>query len=201
MKLQLGATPKGNGFQALITYPDGVSVSSAEAFPSAGNAILMTAGKLLAMPERLEKANDPTLFPAKSVPICQCRASRSCAQSDAPKAQGSAAAPSMNRPPRLTRLKSLSKGAGDWRNEPGGAESVSEEIERSQLPTSGQCRYRPGIGYLDFRRREQQRQDLGGSRVAAVHWQEQVFGPRFQCSSMATIHCVRCRGSRRRPFR
>lgn len=85
MKLQLGATPKGNGFQALITYPDGVSVSSAEAFPSAENAILMTVGKLLAMPERLEKANDPTLFPAKSVPICQFRASRSCAQSDAPK--------------------------------------------------------------------------------------------------------------------
>lgn len=58
MEVRLSATPKGNGFQATITYPDGVSVSSAEAFPSAGEAILMAATKLLAMPERLRPSDD-----------------------------------------------------------------------------------------------------------------------------------------------
>lgn len=58
MEVRLSATPKGNGFQATITYPDGVSVSSAEAFPSADEAILMAATKLLAMPERLKAADD-----------------------------------------------------------------------------------------------------------------------------------------------
>lgn len=59
MEVRLSATPKGNGFQATITYPDGVSVSSAEAFPSAAEAILTAATKLLAMPERLEPTDEP----------------------------------------------------------------------------------------------------------------------------------------------
>ncbi|PBN42889.1 hypothetical protein [Sphingobium sp. D43FB] len=58
MEVRLSATPKGNGFQATIPYPDGVSISSTEAFPSADEAILMAAAKLLAMPERLKAADD-----------------------------------------------------------------------------------------------------------------------------------------------
>lgn len=43
----LSATPKGNGFQATITYSDGIAVSSAEAFPSEPEAISAAALKLL----------------------------------------------------------------------------------------------------------------------------------------------------------
>jgi len=60
MEIRLSATPKGNGFQATITYPNGVSVSSAEAFPTAAEAILTAATKLLAMPERFKPTDDPT---------------------------------------------------------------------------------------------------------------------------------------------
>lgn len=60
MEVRLSATPKGNGFQATITYSDGVSVSSAEAFSSVNEAILAAATKLLAMPERLPPTDDPT---------------------------------------------------------------------------------------------------------------------------------------------
>jgi hypothetical protein len=56
----LSATPKGNGFQATITYPDGVAVSSAEAFPSESEAISAAALKLLEMPERLEDPGKPS---------------------------------------------------------------------------------------------------------------------------------------------
>lgn len=59
MEVRLIATPKGNGFQATVTYPDGVSVSSAEAFPTPQEAILKAATKMLSMPERLELSNDP----------------------------------------------------------------------------------------------------------------------------------------------
>ena len=60
MEVRLSATPKGNGFQATITYPDGVSVSSAETFSTAAEAILTAATKLLAMSDRLNPTNDPT---------------------------------------------------------------------------------------------------------------------------------------------
>ena len=53
MEIRLTATPKGNGFQATITFLSGVSVSSAEAFPSEAEAVLAAAEKLLQMPERL----------------------------------------------------------------------------------------------------------------------------------------------------
>jgi hypothetical protein len=53
-EVRLSATPKGNGCQATITLPDGVSISSAEAFPTIAEAITAAAVKLLAMPERIE---------------------------------------------------------------------------------------------------------------------------------------------------
>jgi len=51
--VRLSATPKGNGYQATITFPDGISISSAEAFPSIPEAIAAAALKLLDTPERL----------------------------------------------------------------------------------------------------------------------------------------------------
>lgn len=52
-QITLSATPRGNGFQATVTYANGVSVSSAEAFPTRSEAISAAALKLLGMPERL----------------------------------------------------------------------------------------------------------------------------------------------------
>jgi hypothetical protein len=50
----LSATPKGNGFQAALTFPNGVSVISAEAFATKSEAVSAAALKLLGMPERFE---------------------------------------------------------------------------------------------------------------------------------------------------
>lgn len=58
MDVRLTATPKGNGFQATITFSNGVSISSAEAFPSKAEAILAAAEKLLQMPDRLQRSVD-----------------------------------------------------------------------------------------------------------------------------------------------
>lgn len=55
----LSATPKGNGFQATVTFASGVSISSAEAFPTKSEAISAAACKLLDMPERLEGLDAP----------------------------------------------------------------------------------------------------------------------------------------------
>lgn len=52
-QVTLSATPKGNGFQATATFAHGVSISSAEAFPTKAEAISAAALKLLDMPERL----------------------------------------------------------------------------------------------------------------------------------------------------
>jgi hypothetical protein len=49
------ATPKGNGYQATVTFSDGVSISSAETYPTIAEAITAAALKLLDMPERLER--------------------------------------------------------------------------------------------------------------------------------------------------
>ena len=57
--VELSATPKGNGYQATITYPDGVSVSSAEAFPTRSEAISAAALKLLEEPDRLDRLDSP----------------------------------------------------------------------------------------------------------------------------------------------
>ncbi len=58
----LSATPKGNGFQATITFPGGVSISSADTFPTRSEAIAAAALKLLDMPNRLDEldARDQT---------------------------------------------------------------------------------------------------------------------------------------------
>ena len=53
LTIQLSATPKGNGYQATVTVPDGVSVSSEETYPTIAEAITAAAIKLLDMPERL----------------------------------------------------------------------------------------------------------------------------------------------------
>ena len=53
--ITLSATPKGNGFQATVTFPgDGVSISSAETYPTIAEALTAAALKLLDTPERLE---------------------------------------------------------------------------------------------------------------------------------------------------
>jgi hypothetical protein len=49
----LSATPKGNGYQATITFSGGVSISSAETYPTIGEAMIAAAKKLLDMPDRL----------------------------------------------------------------------------------------------------------------------------------------------------
>ena len=56
----LSATPKGNGFQATVTYSDGISISSAEAFPTKAEAISAAAMKVLDMPDRLEELDAST---------------------------------------------------------------------------------------------------------------------------------------------
>ncbi|MEO6716031.1 MAG: hypothetical protein ABIM50_02115 [Novosphingobium sp.] len=52
----LSATPRGNGFQATIAYSTGVSMSSAETYPSRSEAIAAAATKLLDMPERMDRS-------------------------------------------------------------------------------------------------------------------------------------------------
>ena len=58
MEVKLSATPKGNGFQATIALPDGVSISSAESFPTEAEAIIAAAEKLLQMPDRLTRLRE-----------------------------------------------------------------------------------------------------------------------------------------------
>jgi hypothetical protein len=55
LAIQLSATPKGNGYQATVTFPDGVSISSDETYPTIGEAIAAAAMKLLDMPDRLAR--------------------------------------------------------------------------------------------------------------------------------------------------
>jgi hypothetical protein len=52
--ITLSVTPMGNGYQATVTLPDGISISSAETYPSIAEAMTVAAMKLLNMPERLE---------------------------------------------------------------------------------------------------------------------------------------------------
>lgn len=53
--ITLSATPKGNGYQATVTFSDGVSISSAEIYPTIAEAMTAAALKLLDMPECLER--------------------------------------------------------------------------------------------------------------------------------------------------
>jgi len=55
----LSASTKGNGYQATIAFSDGVSISSAEAFPSIGEAVAAAATKLINMPDRLTELDRP----------------------------------------------------------------------------------------------------------------------------------------------
>lgn len=52
-EITLSATPKGNGYQATVSFPSGVSMSSAETYPTIAEAIAAAALKLLNMPDRL----------------------------------------------------------------------------------------------------------------------------------------------------
>jgi hypothetical protein len=47
-------TPKGNGYQATVGFPDGLSISSAETYPTIAEAMTAAALKLLEMTECLE---------------------------------------------------------------------------------------------------------------------------------------------------
>ncbi|MES1972807.1 MAG: hypothetical protein V4472_10140 [Pseudomonadota bacterium] len=57
-QVTLSATPKGNGFQATVSFDGFVTISSAETYPSISEAITAAAVKLLDMPERVA-ALDP----------------------------------------------------------------------------------------------------------------------------------------------
>jgi hypothetical protein len=59
-EVTLSATPKGNDYQATITFPTGVAVSSAETYPSIAEAITAAAIKLLEMPERFADLDGAT---------------------------------------------------------------------------------------------------------------------------------------------
>lgn len=49
----LSASPKGNGYQATVTFPHGVAISSAETYPTISEALTAAAMKLISMPDRL----------------------------------------------------------------------------------------------------------------------------------------------------
>jgi hypothetical protein len=59
LTIQLSATPKGNGYQATVTFPDGVSISSEETYPTIAEAITAAAMKLLDMSDRLSRFDRP----------------------------------------------------------------------------------------------------------------------------------------------
>jgi tripartite-type tricarboxylate transporter receptor subunit TctC len=52
--ITLAATPKDNGYQATVTFSHGVSMSSAETYPSIAEAVAAAAKNVLDMPERLD---------------------------------------------------------------------------------------------------------------------------------------------------
>lgn len=51
----LSALHSGDGFQAKVSYSSGVSMASAETWPSEAEALAAAACKMLAMPERLRR--------------------------------------------------------------------------------------------------------------------------------------------------
>ena len=58
-EITLSATPNGNGYQATVTFPTGIAVSSAETYPTIAEAMIAAAQKLLAMPGRLAALDRP----------------------------------------------------------------------------------------------------------------------------------------------
>jgi hypothetical protein len=59
----LTATPKGNGFQATVAFTPGVSINSAETYPTIAEAITAAALKLLEVPERLDEMDRVAVEP------------------------------------------------------------------------------------------------------------------------------------------
>jgi hypothetical protein len=57
-EVTLSATPRGNGYQATLTFSTGVAISSAESFPTISEAITAAATRLLDMPERIAAMED-----------------------------------------------------------------------------------------------------------------------------------------------
>jgi hypothetical protein len=53
-EIKLLAEPKGNGYQAMVSFPNGVSISSAETYPTIAEAMTASALKLLDITDRLE---------------------------------------------------------------------------------------------------------------------------------------------------
>ncbi len=64
-EVKLSATPKGNGYQATVSFPNGVSISSTETYPTIAEAVAAAALKLLDMTYRLE-ALDRAGAPART---------------------------------------------------------------------------------------------------------------------------------------
>lgn len=58
-QVTLKATPKDNGFQATVAYSYGVTMSSAEIYPTRSEAIAAAAIKMLDMPKRLDEFDKP----------------------------------------------------------------------------------------------------------------------------------------------
>jgi hypothetical protein len=61
-EIKLLAEPKGNGYQAMVSLPEGVSISSAETYPTIAEAMTAAALKLLEMtdrPEALDRTEQP----------------------------------------------------------------------------------------------------------------------------------------------
>lgn len=64
-EIRLLATPKGNGYQATVSFPDGAFINSAESYPTVREAMAAAAQKLLDMTDRLE-ALDQAESPART---------------------------------------------------------------------------------------------------------------------------------------
>ncbi|WP_374282668.1 hypothetical protein [Novosphingobium sp.] len=58
-QVTLSATPKGNGFQATVTYPERGVDQFFRGFPDTGGGNRTTALKVLGMPERLTDLDRP----------------------------------------------------------------------------------------------------------------------------------------------
>jgi hypothetical protein len=68
--ITLSTTPRGNGYRATVTFPDGFSMNSAETYSTIAEAMAAAALKVLDVPERLESLDcrfPPTTGPAARV--------------------------------------------------------------------------------------------------------------------------------------
>ena len=58
-EIRLLATPKGSGYQATVSFPDGVFFNSAESYPTIREAMAAAALKLLDRLEALDRVDSP----------------------------------------------------------------------------------------------------------------------------------------------